>query len=66
MDAKRQGEIALKLVKYQMRKEGIRFSNDHTRELGSLAANIGVSLADLKEFMRPLAQEILDEALRIP
>lgn len=64
MDAKRQGEIALLFTKYYMRKEGIRFSLDSVREFGNLAKAIGVPIQELKDFLKPLAQEVLDEALR--
>ena len=64
MDTKRQGEIAVKFVKYYMRKEGIRFSLNSVREFGNLAQEIGVPIQELKDFIRPLAQEVLDEALR--
>ena len=62
MDAKRQGEIAVKYVKYYMRKEGIQFSLNSIRRF--CAEEIGISVEELKDFIRPLAQEVLDEALR--
>ena len=61
MDPKRQGEIALKLVKYLMRKRGIQLSQDNMREFGNVAKAIEVPVEELKQFAKPLMQELLDE-----
>ena len=61
MDPKRQGEIALKLVKYLMRKRGIQLSQDNMREFGNVAKAIEVPVEELKQFAKPLMQEVLDE-----
>ncbi len=61
MDPKRQGEIALMVVKYLMRKRGIQLSQSHTREFGNAAKDIGVPVEELRLFVKPLAQELLDE-----
>jgi hypothetical protein len=61
MDTKRQGEIALQLVKHVMRKRGITLSQDNMRELGNTAKAIGVSVEELKQFIKPLIQELLNE-----
>ncbi|MEK7169537.1 MAG: hypothetical protein AAB377_00140 [Patescibacteria group bacterium] len=61
MDPKRQGEIALKLVKQLMRKRGIQLSQDNMREFGNVAKAIEVPVEELKQFAKPLMQEFLDE-----
>ena len=55
MDPKRQGEIALKLVKQLMRKRGIQLSQDNMREFGNIAKAIEVPV-ELKQFAKPLMQ----------
>ncbi len=62
MDPKRQGEIALKLVKYLMRKSGVTLSQDNMRQFGNVAKAIGVPVDELKQFAKPLMQELLDES----
>lgn len=61
MDLKRQGEIALKLVKYLLRKRGGTLSQDNMREFGNVAKAIEVPVEELKQFTKPLMQELLDE-----
>jgi len=61
MDPKRQGEIALQLVKHLMRKRGITLSQDNMRDFGNVAKAIGVPVEELKQFAKPLMQELLDE-----
>lgn len=61
MDSERQGEIALKVVKHLMRKRGITLSWSNMREFGNLAKEIGVPVEELKQFAKPLMQELLDE-----
>ncbi|HDY89101.1 MAG TPA: hypothetical protein ENH82_13430 [bacterium] len=61
MDPKRQGEIALKVVKHLMRKRGITLSQSNTREVGNVAKEIEVPVKELKQFARLLTQELLDE-----
>lgn len=61
MDPKKQGEIALLLLKYLMRDHGIKLSLNNMRELGNLAMHIGISPEELKQFAKPLLQEFLDE-----
>ncbi len=63
MDEKRQGEIALKLVKYFIRQRGITFVKEDMGELKSVAIAIGISVEQLKQFLKPLAQEFLDKCL---
>lgn len=61
MDQIRQGEIALKLIKHRIRKQGIQLSKSTMREFGNLAKEINVSIEELKQFTRPLLQELIDE-----
>ncbi len=61
MDQKRQGEIAVKLVKYFMRKHGVALLQNNMRELGNVAKAIEVSYGELKQFAKPLMQELIDE-----
>ncbi len=61
MEEKRQGEIALKLVKHLIRERGITLTQTKQREFGNVAKAIGVSVEELKRFIKPLLQEFLDE-----
>jgi hypothetical protein len=61
MDQKRQGEIAIRLVKHIMRKQGLRLSHNEMRELGNVAKAIGVPVEELKQFTKLLVQELIDE-----
>lgn len=60
MDEKRKGEIALALVKYILRERGVTLSQGHTREIGNISKATGVSVEELKQFAKPLFQEVLD------
>lgn len=61
MDTKRQGEIALKLVKFYIRKQGIQLSQNDIREFGNVAKAIDVPIEELKEFAKPLVQQLVDQ-----
>jgi len=61
MDKIRQGEIAVLVVKYAMRKQGIRFSEETIRDLGNVAKKLGIKSQELKEFFQPLVEEMVDE-----
>ncbi len=56
----RQGEIALLLIKSHLRKKGLKLNQETRREIGNVGKEIGVSLEELLEFMRPLVEEITD------
>jgi len=62
MDEKRKGEIALVLLKYQIRRGEIRFA-DAKRKLGNIAKETGIPLDELKEFTRIILAEFLKEVL---
>ena len=61
MDAKRQGEIALVLLKYLMRKKGLNLSPSMIREFGNTSKETGIPIDELKQFSRLIMQEMLDE-----
>lgn len=61
LSKERQGEIALMILKAKLHHEGVRISKDQMRDLGNMAKKIGVSPAELKQFMQPLVQELVDE-----
>ncbi|HEY4494170.1 MAG TPA: hypothetical protein VJB95_01940 [Candidatus Paceibacterota bacterium] len=63
MEVKRQGEIAFLLLKHRIRREGATISQNDARELGDTAKAIGVPLEELKEFVRPLLHDLVDEFL---
>lgn len=62
MDEKRKGEIALALLKYRTRHEGIQLKPDIWRELGNVATKTGIPLIELREFMKDLIEELVKEA----
>jgi hypothetical protein len=57
----RELKIAKGLLKYIMRQRGITLKPEAKRDLGNAAKAIGVSVEELKEFARPLVQEMVDE-----
>ena len=61
MDQRRQGEIAIKLVKYMLRQRGITLNPVATREFGNAAKEMNIPLDELMDFVRPIAQEIFDD-----
>jgi hypothetical protein len=61
MDPKRQGEIALMVLKYLLRKQGIELSRNKMRETSGLAKAIGISVEELKQFVQPLVEEFMRE-----
>lgn len=61
LDERRQGEIALKILRYMLRREGVRLSPDRMRDLGNLSKEIGVPIEELKQFAKPLVQELVDD-----
>ena len=61
MTPQRQGEIALKVLKHILRRRGINLNQEAMRDFGNVAKAIDVSVEELKEFSKPLYQEVLDE-----
>ncbi len=66
MDAARQGEIALRVLKYIVEKSGVHVSKDKIRELGDIAKKIDVPLDELKAFAKPILQEAFDKCFDNP
>lgn len=62
MDDKRRLEIAMKLVK-RMLREKIVFKSDPRRELPNVAKELGVSVEETAEFLKPIIKEFSDEML---
>jgi hypothetical protein len=61
MDPKRQGEIALLLVKQQLREEGVRLTPNFRREVGNKAKAIYISIEELMEFTELIVRELVEE-----
>lgn len=61
MDPKRQGEIAILLVRHILREKGVRVSKEMVRELANVAKKINVPLEELKDFFKPLLEEMIEE-----
>lgn len=61
MTPQRQGEIALKVLKYILRRHGIKLSQEMMRDFGNVAKAIEVPIEELRQFAKPLCQEVLDE-----
>lgn len=54
-------QIAMLVLRHLMHKEGVHLSENVAREINNIAKAIGVSAGELKEFARPLVQELVDE-----
>ena len=61
---KERGEIALKVLKYKMKKDGITLSKEAGRSLANSAKVLDVELEKLKEFSREIYQELFDEVFK--
>lgn len=61
METKRQGEIALKLVKFYIHKKGISFSQNDIREFRNVAKAIGISVEEFKQFVMPLVEQLVNQ-----
>ena len=60
MDSARKGEIALLLFKREIAKRGVPLSQNNMRDLGNIAKEINVPLEEMKEFLKPIIQELFD------
>jgi len=56
----RKGEIALKYLKYLMRREGIKLSAETKREVGNMAKQIGISNEEAELFAEDFVREFVD------
>ncbi|OGZ19630.1 MAG: hypothetical protein A2626_02760 [Candidatus Nealsonbacteria bacterium RIFCSPHIGHO2_01_FULL_38_55] len=63
MNPQRQGEIALKLVKYQLQERGIIFPSQS--EIKKVARMIAISYGELFEFMKQIILELVDYYLAV-
>jgi K+-transporting ATPase c subunit len=63
MDEKRKGEIAAALVEYwgSCPDTDIRPGPNHEEELDNIAKSTGIPVAELKEFLRAILEETLEE-----
>jgi hypothetical protein len=57
----RELDIAKRLLRYVLRKQGTQLSGNTARELNNIAKAISVPVKDLQEFARPFIQELVDE-----
>lgn len=62
MNEKRQGEIALKIVKHKLFKNGLP-GDGFQRDLGNAAKEIGISVEELRQFYETILPEILGRLL---
>ncbi len=62
MDEKRKGEIALALLRYKVRREGVRLDLNLQREFGNIAKDTGIPINELKGFLRLFVEEMVREA----
>jgi len=58
------GEIALKILKFKMYKEGITLRDDAKREIVNTAKQLGVDPEKLKEFFKEICQELLEKVYK--
>lgn len=66
MDEKREGEIALRFLKWKLREDGVRLTPNPRRQVGNVAKAIGVSVEEAMEFTEGLVREAVDEAFAKP
>ena len=62
MTEERKGQIALLVLKKQLREEGIRLKGDIRRQIGDNAKKIGISTDEAMEFSESLVRELVDYA----
>lgn len=61
MDDIRKGQIALLLIKHQLREKGVRLTPSLKREIGNEAKAIGISTEEAVEFVEPIIRELVEE-----
>ncbi len=61
LDDKRMGEIAYLTLKHFLKAKGVTLSQNSGRELGDIAKQTGVPLAELRVFAWRLMRELVDE-----
>lgn len=65
MELVRQQEIALKVLKYKLKREGVHLGPNIQRELGNVAKEMDIPLKELLEFYRIGIEEITNEFLKM-
>ncbi|MEK7603609.1 MAG: hypothetical protein AAB461_00630 [Patescibacteria group bacterium] len=63
MDDIRKGQIALLLLKHQLRKKGVKLTPNIRREIGNDAKAIGISIEEATEFVGLIVRELVEETL---
>ena len=61
----REGEVATLVLKHFLRARGMALLQPNSRELSAIAKETGVPIQELKDFMKPIVQELVDEALGV-
>jgi len=61
MTKERKGEIAYRLWKYRLKKEGIRL-DELDREIGNISKSTGIPREELREFVQEITGELVKEA----
>ena len=62
-DEKKMGEIAIKLLKYRLIRgeDSIRASEFLVRNIDAISKEMGIPIDDLKEFVKEIISEVVDE-----
>ena len=61
MDERRKGEIAMAFLKYRVTQDGVRLTSGIRRDLGNVAKETGIPQKEVKEFMKILVKDFLEE-----
>jgi len=61
MNDTRKGQIALLLLKHQLREKGIRLTPNFKRGIGNEANSIGISVDEAMEFAEIIVRELVEE-----
>lgn len=64
MDEKRMQEIALAVMRLEIRRRDIRLNANFRRELGNVAKEVGIPLEELTSFFETLVREAVDEMFK--
>jgi hypothetical protein len=63
MEMVRQGEISRCLMKMYFKRDGTGVTQNKMRELGNISKATGIPIQELKDFVRIMFGELLDEML---
>ncbi len=66
MDNRRKEQIALLLIKHQLREKGIRLTPNFRRGIGNEANSIGISVDEAMEFAEIIVRELVEEIFAKP